>query len=559
MIEPERTIEHQLVFLRWALIASLAYMILVGQTGQAQNPYALAYVGFLLATNLVIPRLPYRNPRTFGSVLLGLDTVFVLVGVLLCDSRSQELLIGYFLCIVMAAFGDSELRLAGAAFLVTGAYTVWISRSWTFGNHAELLLRLPFLFVTTLFYGYMMQRVRNEQGRRLQAERRAQDLDCLLQITRSFSSSLAMEDVLARVSDTIRATLAIDRCTIELLRTDGGAPRAAVATRALERRAPVLDRDPDDDVAILALPIIHDVEPFGVLIVRADHVGQRFDDYDVELCEIVAHAAASALKNARTYEDLLEIERAKSEFLSNLSHELRTPLNTIIGFTELAQERAEKVAADAEIHDLLDRALNGANEMTRNVESLLDLSDATLGRERHSLRRVDLDEMLRRNVAQARRVQPKHTVDFSVEVAPDLHSVYTDGEKLERIVGNLLMNAAKFTREGSVRVVASLVPPAHASGETLPRPLRPWERLLSVSIQDTGVGIAPKDMERLFLDFRQANGGTNRRFGGLGIGLSIARRLVERLGGAIRVQSRIEEGSRFLVLVPVQTAASGEA
>ena len=116
MKDTERPIEHQLVWLRWALIVSLAYMILIGRAGLVTRPISLVYVGLLLASNLVIPRLPYRNPRTFGSVLLTLDTMFVLIGVLLSDSGSQDLLIGYFLCVLMATFGDSERRIAGAAF-----------------------------------------------------------------------------------------------------------------------------------------------------------------------------------------------------------------------------------------------------------------------------------------------------------------------------------------------------------------------------------------------------------------------------------------------------------
>jgi signal transduction histidine kinase len=557
--EADRIAEQPLVLLRWVLIVALSYMILIGRSGIVTSPPSLVYVGLLLASNLLIPRIPYRNPRTFGSLLLGLDTIFVLVGVLLTDSASQDLLIGYFLCIVTASFGDSEKRIAGAAFLVTGVYSLWVVRSWEQIGQPAFLLRLPFLFVTTVFYGYMMQRVRGEHARRAKAEERVRDLDCLLQVTRSFSSSLATQEVLERVADTIKATLGAERCAIELVRGDGSETVSAAAAEALERRAPVVGTDPAGSSrahSVLALPILYDVEPLGVLLIRAERPGQAFEHDEIELCQIIANAAASALKNARQYESLLEVEKAKSEFLSNLSHELRTPLNAILGFSEVAAEYASG-HQDPELRGMIDRILNGAHEMTRHVESLLHLSEATLGRERKTVGRVDLATMLRRTLDEARRL-PKHSgIEFVLEVDPDIGEIYTDGEKLQRIVTNILLNAAKFTTKGSVRVSAALLRGTdETAAVSLPKRLQPWERLLSLSIQDTGIGIADKDMAKIFQDFRQAHAGSTRPYGGLGIGLTIARRLTEILGGVIRVRSRVEEGAEFQVYVPVQASAS---
>lgn len=552
MTSPDKPIEQPLVLLRWALIASLIYMILIGRSGITTSPPSLAYVGLLLVSNLLIPRIPYRNPRAFGSVLLTLDTMFVLIGVLLSDSTSQDLLIGYFLCIIMAAFVDSERRIAGAAFLVAGVYCLWIFRSWDMLTRPAFLLRLPFLFITTVFYGYMMQRVRSENARRRQADERVRDLDCLLQITRWFSSSLATENVLARVAATIKQTLGAELCTIELVRGNGSDSVSPTAAAALERRAPVLGAERSH--SLLALPIIYDVEPLGVLLIRAERAGRSFEADEIELCQIIANAAASALKNARQYETLVELERAKFEFLSNLSHELRTPLNTIIGFTDIAAQQVSG-HADGELPELLERVLHGADEMKRQVESLLRLSESTLGRERKEVGRVDFPGMLRRTVEEVRGLSRHNAIDLKLDIDPALGEIYTDGEKVQRIVSNILLNAVKFTHEGSVSVSAALL-----RGETvgadvsLPKRLQPWERLLSLSIRDTGVGIAEKDFAKLFQDFRQVNGGSNRRYGGLGIGLAIARRLTELLGGVIQVQSRVEQGSEFQVLLPVQTA-----
>ena len=138
-----------------------------------------------------------------------------------------------------------------------------------------------------------------------------------------------------------------------------------------------------------------------------------------------------------------------------------------------------------------------------------------------------------------------------------ISEIYTDGDKLQRIVSNILWNAAKFTKKGTVRVSAALVQSSDESAAVaLPKRLQPWERLLSLSIQDTGIGIAEKDVAKIFQDFRQAHAGSTRPYGGLGIGLTIARRLTEILGGVIRVRSRLEEGSVFQVFVPVQASVA---
>jgi hypothetical protein len=162
---PER-LEGPLTFLRWALISALAYMILLGESGHRPSATQLAYVGALLGSNLLIPRVPYRNPHRFGSALLAVDTVFVLIGVLLCNATSQDLLIAYFLCIIVATFADSQRRIAGAAVLVTVVYSFWLVQHWHAQTpQASLLIRLPFLFITTVFYGYMVMRIRGAHAR----------------------------------------------------------------------------------------------------------------------------------------------------------------------------------------------------------------------------------------------------------------------------------------------------------------------------------------------------------------------------------------------------------
>ena len=194
--------------------------------------------------------------------------------------------------------------------------------------------------------------------------------------------------------------------------------------------------------------------------------------------------------------------------------------------------------------------------MNERVKSLLQLSQATLGRERRKHTRVDLPAMLNRVLEEARRHARAGALALELDVAPGLTEIYTDGEKLERVIESLVLNAVKFTRAGSVRITAAVVHSGNGeSGTPLPKRLQPWERVLSLRVRDTGIGIAGGDLRKIFQDFRQGNGGLDRPYGGLGIGLSLARRLTEILGGEIRVDSHPDQGSVFEVLVPVQIPA----
>jgi len=548
--------ERHLIFLRWALIASLGYMLVIREDGAVPSTLELGYLAVLLGTNLVIPRFPYRSPQMFGSTILAIDTMFVLAGIMLCSSASQDLLIGYFLCIVMAAFGNSERRIAGAAFLVVGAYALWIFRNLGVSENLDavsrssLLIRLPFLFATTVFYGYMMQRVRREHSGRVRAEIRVRGLDCLLDVTRSFSSSLVTKEILEHVSDTIRKTLGVESCRIRLVNghSDGFEPEVVAA---LERReavsAPAGSR-PGATWSILALPIVHGPEALGVLLIEAER-RDGFEPAEIEFCQVIANAAASALKNARQYESLVEIERAKSEFLSNLSHELRTPLSAILGYSELAEDQLADKSGPA-IGEYVQHIVRSASDLSRHVDNLLYLSQVTLGRERKQIQCVDLPALLDRTVEKARRLSMQRSVELDVQVDPSLGEVYVDGDKLERILQHILLNAVKFTEKGKVQVVAAMV--NGEPGVALPQAVKPWERLVSLSIRDTGIGLDTADAERIFRGFQQVDGSSTRRHDGLGIGLAVCRRLTEILGGTIRVESRPGEGSLFEVLLPVQ-------
>jgi signal transduction histidine kinase len=525
-------------------------MILLGESGPATKPTHLLYIGALLASNLIMPRIPYRNPQTFGSCLLAIDTVLVLVGVVLCDSASQDLLIAYFLCIIVATFADSQRRIALAAALVTGVYSFWLFPHFHAFDHAALLIRLPFLFIVTVFYGYMILRIRDEHARRLEAEDRLLGADCLLRATRLFSSSLVSSEILEQVSSIIRSAVRVDRCEFRLIpRNVAALPKTASAT--IERIETANAAETGRSAAEIALPIVHDDEPFGTLILEDACADRTFSPAEIAFCEVISNAAAAALKNAQQYEALCELERGRTEFLANFSHELRTPLNVILGFSEmLGEELAERGTDDA--RDMTSRIYANAVRLSKHVENLIDLSVTTFGRDVATIGRVDLASMLHRLASSA---ADEGRARVALEMSPEVGAIFTDGRKLERVVGNLLSNAVKFTDAGSVTLRAKLVHNRDEGEPAAPTDAKAWERVLSLSVTDTGVGIDPADITRVLRGFHQASQGPGRRYGGLGIGLDVARKLARSLGGQIHVKSTPRQGSEFEVLVPVLLAA----
>jgi len=527
-------------------------MVVLGPDGNQPSAAQLCYIVLLFASNLLIPRLPYRSPESFGALLLLIDTVFISLGLAFFSSASQDLLIGYFLCIIMATFADSEARVAGAAVLATLVYSFWLLRDGAAPARAALLIRLPFLFIATVFYGYMMARVRSVRAERMKAEARAEGLAGLLQITRSFSSDLASAAVVQRISTVLKSMLDLERCAIEVVVEDGSGEIEPAAAQAIAKREPVLATRLDAKGAVnslLALPIVFGPEPLGALVIEA---ARPLQADEVEICQVIANTAAPALKNARQYEQLLQIEQTKAEFLNNLSHEMRTPLGVIVGYAEVAADHAARIA-DPELIGMLKCIHDKAGEITTHVESLLTFSDAVLGRERKRVERVDLGRILEQAVARARTLSRGDAIQFSLSVDPSARQIFADGGKLTRIAESLLLNAVKFTERGSIEVSAKVLP-MNGMAARLPKPPHPWEQVLSLSIRDTGIGIGKRDIKKIFEDFRQGDGSLTRRYSGLGLGLSVSRRLAEIVGGAIDVESEPGKGSYFHLQVPVEVS-----
>jgi signal transduction histidine kinase/ActR/RegA family two-component response regulator len=236
---------------------------------------------------------------------------------------------------------------------------------------------------------------------------------------------------------------------------------------------------------------------------------------------------------------------AKSQFLANMSHELRTPLNAIIGYAEMLIEDAEDSGDDSSVQDL-NRILSGAKHLLTLLNEILDLSKIEAGRMEVAAAAFDPAAMLQDVIDTVRPLAEQNGNAVALHGAPDAAEARTDAMKLRQCVLNLLSNAAKFTRDGSIDVEYALQP---YNGV----------RHLIITVRDTGVGIAKAQLARLFQPFVQADPSIMQRYGGTGLGLAITRRLAQLLGGDVSVVSAEGQGSAFTLRVPADFADAAAA
>jgi signal transduction histidine kinase len=292
--------------------------------------------------------------------------------------------------------------------------------------------------------------------------------------------------------------------------------------------------------AILAVPMVREGRVLGCLGVTRNRVG-TFPADTVEMLRTFATQSALAIQNARLYRELvqksLELEAAsqhKSEFLANMSHELRTPLNAIIGFSEVLSEGmfGEINAKQAEyLRDILE----SGRHLLSLINDILDLSKIEAGRMDLELAVFDLPQALEDALILVRERATRRGITLHKAVDPQLGAIRADERKVKQVVLNLLSNALKFTPEGG-RIEVRAVPTDGA---------------VEVSVEDTGIGIAPEDQEAVFEEFRQV-GLADKKAEGTGLGLALCRKFVELHGGRIWVKSQVGVGSTFTFTLPLR-------
>jgi PAS domain S-box-containing protein len=292
-----------------------------------------------------------------------------------------------------------------------------------------------------------------------------------------------------------------------------------------------------------AFPVKAGTHTVGVMEFFSRH-WQHFDAEFLESVATLGYQIGQYLRRKRYERELAEAKeeaeeanRAKSQFIANMSHELRTPLTAVIGYGEMLEEEAQDRGLDDMIEDL--RKINSsARHLLSLINDVLDISKIEAGKMDVHLETFDVCGLVKELEATVEALVMQKENTFEVACAPDVGTMCSDPVKARQSLINLLSNAAKFTERGRVRLDVT------RSSE------KGGERIV-FKVSDTGIGMEPAQIAKLFRRFTQADSSTTRRFGGTGLGLSITKAFANMLGGDVTVESTFGEGSVFTLSLPV--------
>ncbi len=280
--------------------------------------------------------------------------------------------------------------------------------------------------------------------------------------------------------------------------------------------------------------------------------------YEEELKALNERLEERVLERTRELEaanrELEKSNKLKSQFIANMSHELRTPLNSIIGFSETLIEMPVGRLNEKQERYIRNIHTSGKH-LLQLINNILDLAKIEAGRLSLYCEGFLLRPVIEEAISIVEMLARKKNITIHHDIGEDIKAITADRVKFKQILYNLLSNAIKFTPErGDVYLTVDLVTPSEglkfsSMGE--------GQRLLRVSVKDTGIGIRSEDMDRIFNEFEQADNSYTRRYEGTGIGLSLTKRLVEMHGGLIWVESRVGEGSIFSFVMPLLERKKG--
>jgi signal transduction histidine kinase/ActR/RegA family two-component response regulator len=297
-------------------------------------------------------------------------------------------------------------------------------------------------------------------------------------------------------------------------------------------------------------PLIAGDRVLGGLSIHAIGRQRSFNQWEQETLLTIAGQLALAIANADLYEQALSANRIKSEFLANITHELRTPLNAIIGYSDMLRKETYGPLNEAQ-QDRLERVYTGGKQLLDLINDVLDLSKIEAGQMRLNLETIDLANLINDALKTVMFMAEQKGLRLEANLAPDLPRIKADAQHIRQVLVNLLDNAVKFTPAGGVTVEAQsiMVRDGHPQGVDLPHQVMNGDWIM-VRIIDTGIGIAPQAQAYIFDAFRQVDGSSSREYPGTGLGLAICYQFVSLHEGYLWLDSVLDEGSTFSILLP---------
>ena len=290
--------------------------------------------------------------------------------------------------------------------------------------------------------------------------------------------------------------------------------------------------------ATIWVPLLQDTQTIGLITVQS-YEPHAYTESDIQLLRSVATQTSLAIANAQLFqqtqqqnEELRELDQLKTQFLANMSHELRTPLNSIIGFSRVILKGIDGPTTQAQEEDLHSIYTNGQHLLSL-INEILDMAKIEAGKMALNFEKTSLQKAID-PARDTMRSLINENVTFVWDVPENLPEIEADPVRLRQIVLNLLSNAAKFTDSGEILLQA-----------------RVEDERLHLLIQDTGIGIAQHDYDKLFTPFAQADSSNTRTSSGTGLGLPITKWLVEMHQGNIKFSSQLNKGTMFFVSLPI--------
>jgi PAS domain S-box-containing protein len=318
-------------------------------------------------------------------------------------------------------------------------------------------------------------------------------------------------------------------------------------------KSQIIDMDFDEDSEpaqnLISTPICPGLELWGVLVLISFRAEHHLQKQHLTVIKSIADSFGGALIRQKSHEDLLtathlaeQANRSKSEFLANMSHEIRTPMNAIMGFAQLLK----RDKGSAESTEYLDLILDSGTRLLSMITDVLDLANVDIGKTYVNKIQVDIQSLLTSIWEQYLPTIVQKGLRPSLEIGDEIPLAQTDPDKITRLVSNLLSNAVKFTDSGFITLKAGYQKTGESSFN------------LCIEVVDSGIGIPPSKQDIIFNAFEQADSSKTRRYSGIGLGLTLASRIIRILNGSIGFTSKHGVGTHFVVNLPIDFIRTSE-